>query len=76
MASAYLDIPYWYFCIRSSYLPSAISWTSWSARLSSLVKYSFLIRSEATILHLCLKGSLPYRLNKEDGGTDGDVEGI
>ena len=34
--SPYLDIPCWNFCIRPSYLPSAMSWTSWSARLSSL----------------------------------------
>ena len=73
---SHLDIPCWYFSIRPSYLPSAMSWTSWSARLSSLVKNSFLIRSEATILHLCLGASLPYCLKKEDGGTDGDVEGI
>ncbi len=33
---SYLDIPCWYFSIRPSYLPSAMSWTSWSARLSSL----------------------------------------
>ena len=32
----YLDNPCWYFSIRPSYLPSAISWTSWSARLSSI----------------------------------------
>ena len=37
---SHLDIPCWYFCIRLSYLPSAMSWTSWSARLSSLVKNS------------------------------------
>ena len=34
--SPYLDIPCWNFCIRPSYLPSAMSWTSWSARLNSL----------------------------------------
>ena len=33
---SHLDIPCWYFSIRPSYLPSAMSWTSWSARLSSL----------------------------------------
>ncbi len=41
---AYLDIPCWYFSIRPSYLPSAMSWTSWSARLSwisSLVSVCF-----------------------------------
>ena len=34
----YLDIPCWYLSIRPSYLPSAMSWTPWSARLSSLMK--------------------------------------
>jgi hypothetical protein len=48
----------------------------WSVRLSWLVKNSFLIRSEATFLRLCLGASLSYCLKKEDGGTDGDVEGI
>ena len=33
---SHLDIPCWYFSIRPSYLPSAMSWTSWSAHLSSL----------------------------------------
>ena len=33
---SHLDIPCWYFSIRPSYLPSAMSWTSWPARLSSL----------------------------------------
>ena len=39
---SYLDIPCWYFSIRPSYLPSAMSWTSWSARLSSLALRSAL----------------------------------
>ena len=33
---SHLDIPCWYFCMRPSYLPSVMSWISWSARLSSL----------------------------------------
>ena len=36
LCQLYLVSPCWNFCMRPSYLPSAMSWTSWSARLSSL----------------------------------------
>ena len=34
--TTYLVSSCWHFYIRPSYLPSAMSWTSWSARLSSV----------------------------------------
>ena len=46
MTLTYLVSPCWYFCIRPSYLPSAMSWTSWSARLMDDSK------REATVAHL------------------------
>ena len=44
LCQLYLVSPCWNFCIRPSYLPSAMSWTSWSARLSSLALRSAFLR--------------------------------
>ena len=56
LCQLYLVSPCWNFCMRPSYLPSAMSWTSWSARLSSLALRLAFLRpcgSKSTTLSGC-----------------------
>ena len=41
IATTYLDIPCWNFSMFPSYLPPAMSWTSWAARLSWISSFVF-----------------------------------